>query len=117
MKCGNSTEVLRLYALYWSGLLPFSHLSFDSLQMPWMNEAYMHDLDKEHKKESLTYKLNEWILWLMLSTSKPLFTHLGKRGIHVMFWVANEEEDVNLINQRYGDSVHGIITDRPQHLR
>ena len=85
--------------------------------MPYLSEAYDFVKVKDHGKESFTYKVNMWVVWLMLATSKPLFRHLHKRGVHIMFWVINEEEDLDRVRQKYCNNkdylIDGIITDRP----
>eukprot|EP00347_Sterkiella_histriomuscorum_P000608 403375190 len=115
-RCANSFDVIGLYLLYWTGLLPFTNIKFQSLQLPLMSDAYLFYKEKEHGKDSLTYKINTWVLWFMIKTSRPLFNHLHKRGVHIMFWVANEESDVYEL-LKYDGLIDGVITDRPQFVR
>ncbi|CDW89522.1 glycerophosphoryl diester phosphodiesterase family protein [Stylonychia lemnae] len=110
----SSLDVLKLYAMYFTGLLPFMKLDFQSLQMPWQNEAYKFMEQKQYGADSLQYKIQDWVIWIMYQTGGPLFRHLQKRGIHTMVWVANYESDLKLINEM--GCIDGIITDRPQYV-
>lgn len=51
-----------------------------------------------------------------LRNSKPLFRHLKARGVPVVLWVLNEEKEFMEAYEMYGDTVHGIMSDRPTTL-
>ena len=52
----------------------------------------------------------------LLRNSKALFRHLKARGVPVILWVLNEEEEYQEALEMYGDTVDGIMTDRPTRL-
>ena len=72
--------------------------------------------EKEFGKDTFRCKAEIWFLYLLPLVSGPLFRHLQKRGIHVMFKVIEDDKDFEegLKNAPYID---GIITDRPSHLK
>ncbi len=57
------------------------------------------------------------LIWLLdsLLTSRLLFRHLRKRGIHVYLWVLNDDDDYRRAFHRLG--VDGVMTDYPTKLR
>lgn len=52
----------------------------------------------------------------LLRNSKALFRHLKARGVPVILWVLNEEEEYQEALEMYGDTVDGIMTDSPTRL-
>ena len=51
-------------------------------------------IEDDFGKNGLRYIGKTYIIKLMLMTGRPLFNHLNKRGVHILMWVANTEEDV-----------------------
>jgi len=49
--------------------------------------------------------------------SRRLFRHLRDRGNIVVVWVVNSEEEMQELNDLYGDSIDGFMTDYPSLLR
>ena len=56
------------------------------------------------------------MLRAILRNSKGLFRHMKARGVPVILWVLNEEEEYQEALEMYGDTVDGIMTDRPTRL-
>ncbi len=56
------------------------------------------------------------ILTAALRNSKALFRHMKQRGVPVILWVLNEEEEFMEAYEMYGDTVDGVMTDRPTKL-
>lgn len=57
------------------------------------------------------------ILVSMIRNSRALYKHLRARGVLVLLWVANEEDEFWEAWDMFGDSIDGIMTDRPSKLR
>ena len=51
------------------------------------------------------------------NNSKKLFAHLKARGNNVMVWVVNSAEEMTLLKKQFGDSLDGVMTDRPSMLK
>ena len=51
-----------------------------------------------------------------LRNSRALFGHMKARGVPVILWVLNEDEEYLEALEMYGDTVDGIMTDRPTRL-
>lgn len=47
--------------------------------------------------------------------SNPLLTHLSKRGILSIYWVLNDDDEVENVMQN--TTVAAIMTDRPTHVK
>ena len=64
--------------------------------------------------------LTSFFLWIMRrvhDNSKKLFAHLKARGNNVMVWVVNSAEELTLLKRQFGDSLDGVMTDRPSMLK
>lgn len=65
-------------------------------------------------KENLSIRIMIWLLDLFIPVL-PLFVwHLNRRGIPVIFWVLNNEEDWDKAIKM---GANGIMTDRPKALK
>lgn len=116
------TRILRLYGLYITGLLPFFEIKEDSLQVPLLtDELYkwkMSFAKTSKDKFMVWFGYVYYLLFLfrysligcLNKISGPLFTHLHKRGILVIYWVLNTEKD---FDRAIKSNVHGIMTDYP----
>ena len=105
-------QVLRLLLLFVTGLLPFSKIPDDSLQIPiWTDDYYNWKLDTTSNK----LQIRAWFTGLKFFNLiiTPIIGHLQKRGIMTIGWVCNEEEQYDRA-LRMGCC--GIMTDRPDHL-
>ena len=47
----------------------------------------------------------------MLATAGPLYSHLRKRGILIVFWTPDSKSDMDKIMEFYPD-FDGVLTDR-----
>ncbi len=48
--------------------------------------------------------------------SPGLFRHVKARGNATVIWTVNEDEDFHELKEEFGDSLDGIMTDRPSRL-
>jgi len=72
---------------------------------------------REHGKQGCLVNFVLWIAQVNHNNSKRLFEHLRARGNTVMIWVINTAEELNLLRWQFGDSVDGVMTDRPSLLK
>jgi len=125
-RMASAGEIHQLYLLYFSGLLPFTSLTYQGIWMPVLTPGFHYVLRQQYGSsrykrttdgDNWKYKLRVSILELMLKTSSPLFSHLKKRGIFVMAGVPNSGSEYD---EALGLGVDAILTDRPgllkQHL-
>lgn len=45
------------------------------------------------RRDNIIVRFVVFILWMMLLNSKNLYNHLRKRGVLVVVWVLNEDEE------------------------
>jgi len=57
--------------------------------------------------------LFRYYYWLIKKTVHPLLRHLDKRGVQVILWVVNEEDNLDKILK---NNVDGIMTDEPTKI-
>ena len=53
---------------------------------------------------------------MMNATSRPLFKHLHKKGIHIMFYAVCEEKVYKRCIDKYYPHLDGFITDKASTL-
>ena len=56
------------------------------------------------------------VLVTMIRNSKNLYKHLRKRGVPVIVWVLNEEEEFQEAHDIFGEQIDGMMTDCPTKL-
>jgi len=103
--------VIKVYALYVTGLLPFVSLTSNVFSIPKYSQHY--EKWKESKKATAV-GVYFTIFKGLESISKPLIRHLQDRGVLVSHWVLNEEQD---FEASLKFDVNGIMTDKPTLLR
>ena len=109
-------DTMILYTLYYLGLLFLYPLSSDALQVPFLSTYKFHQDTNYVKNRNFLIKLVYVMLRVILRNSKSLFRHMKARGVPVILWVLNEEEEYQEALEMYGDTVDGIMTDRPTRL-
>lgn len=100
-------DVVRVYVLFYLGLLPFVPLDFDVLSIPLITDV----------KVGLFGALvgaRKALIAQFLLTSPVLWRHLQRRGVAVIGWVLNDE---NEFHQAAQWPVNGLMTDDPLALR
>lgn len=102
-------EFFKVLILYYLGLLPFWKLEFQSFQAPYPNDGFLAtqigNPDRKH-----FVKFFKYYYWFIKRTVSPLLKHLEKRGIQVILWVVNEEDNLNDV---FKYKIDGIMTDEP----
>ena len=111
----SAPRVLKLYLLFYSGLLPFVDLKETHLEIP-MPSVFLNDEYRAAHGNVGIAKLSPWLLRLLdqVVMSPLLFSHLSQRGITVYLWTLNNEEE---FDRAFQLGVHGVMTDRPALLR
>ena len=101
---------VKLYILFYAGLLPFVPLKETHLEIPmpsiFYDNNYRFPKPDNRGEHILTLsrapeanvglgKLPKWSLCLAdyIMMSPTLFNHLNRRGIHTYLWVLNSEEE------------------------
>ncbi len=56
------------------------------------------------------------VLVTMIRNSKNLYKHLRRRGVPVIVWVLNEEEEFQEALDIFGEQIDGMMTDCPTKL-
>lgn len=111
----NPKSVFRLYLRYATGLLPFTRLEYDALEIPYITREF-----KAQVKHMAAAKVGERVAemtvdalaWFMLRPS--FIRHLQQRGVPVIVWVINSEDE---INAAFARGVTGVMTDRPSLIK
>jgi len=111
----SSLQFLKLYLLFYTGLLPFVHIKESHLEIPmpsvFLNEKYRSKLGNVGLA-----KFSPWVLmvvdWLLMSPM--LFLHLQKRGVTTYLWVLNTDQQ---FQRAFNLGVQGVMTDYPSQLR
>ncbi len=109
-------DTMILYTLYYLGLLFLYPLPSDSLQVPFLSTHKLRHDTRYVKHRNIIIKLLFVMIRALLRNSKALFRHLKARGVPVILWVLNEEEEYQEALEMYGDTVDGIMTDSPTRL-
>jgi len=102
--------------LYMFGLLPFFPVAFNFFSVG-KRTVEMRQMSKNPPKEIKSPRLIKIAMAVMGFfdwISGPLFRHLQKRGIVVVWWVLNDPQD---FKEALDKRVNGIMTDAPAVLR
>ena len=77
-----------------TGMLPFCKIEEDSLQIPlFTQDLYKWKMSSVSGKEKFRVAIFYYFIRFLNLISPPLFSHLSKRGVLVIYWVLNEETD------------------------
>ena len=111
----SAPQVLKLYLLFYSGLIPFLDLKETHLEIPMPSVFLNPEYRAAHGNVGVA-KLSPWLIRLLdqVLMSPLLFRHLSQRGITVYLWTLNSEEQ---FARAFQLGVHGVMTDRPSLLR
>lgn len=111
----SAPRVLKLYLLFYCGLIPFVDLKETHLEIP-MPSIFLNDEYRAAHGNVGVARLSPWLYRLLdlLLMSPVLFRHLDQRGITVYLWTLNSEEE---FQKAFNLGVHGVMTDRPSVLK
>ena len=70
----------------------------------------------KNRGSNIFVKMLFLIVAAMIRNSRGLYRHLRARGVLVVLWVANEDEEYWEAADMFGEDIDGIMTDRPQAL-
>lgn len=93
------------------GLLPFFKFKNDWVEIP---HAFRHYFDSTMYKQYFLAKVVGFVFWIESFYFKLIVWHMNRRGIPVVFWVLNCEEDWNK-GIRMG--ANGLMTDYPSRMK
>ena len=99
-----------VFMLYIFGLLPFWPIYFDSFSVGKRTVEIARILQKPNLPRKWIFRIAIGVLRFFDFISKPLFRHLQKRGILVIWWVLNDPKD---FKEALEKQVNGIMTDVP----
>eukprot|EP00053_Salpingoeca_punica_P010032 m.90329 g.90329 ORF g.90329 m.90329 type:complete len:340 (+) comp15257_c0_seq2:542-1561(+) len=98
-------QYVRLYVLFYLGLLPFCSIEPDFLEIPM--PASLIPLTRSPVKRAVLRVLD------YLTMSSVLFNHLHRRGVQILLWVVNSEAE---FHRACAIGAHGVMTDYPSML-
>lgn len=111
----SSVQFLKLYLLFYTGLLPFIKVKETHLEIP-MPSVFLDEKFRSKDGNVGLAKFPPWLIkmvdWLLMS--RQLFLHLDKRGITTYLWVLNSEDQYE---KAFKLGVHGVMTDYPSKLK
>jgi len=111
----SSLQFLKLYLLFYTGLLPFVHIKESHLEIP-MPSVFLNERFRTKDGNVGLAKFPPWIIklvdWLLMSSM--LFLHLQKRGVTTYLWVLNNEDQYE---RAFNLGVQGVMTDFPYRLQ
>lgn len=106
-------SILKVYALYIFGLLPFCCIDYGFFEIPLFTKEAL-DWIRAIRGDSCLLRLVSCIVSCINCITGPLVRHLKKRGIPTFCFILNSEEDYEFAIDK---GVSGIMTDRPTHLK
>lgn len=109
-----------IYLWYLFGCLFCCPLPADCIMTTHFTEISVERIKtglRENGREGCLVNFLLWIAQVQHNNSKRLFDHLKARGNTVMLWVVNTAEELNLLRTQFGNSVDGVMTDRPSLLK
>jgi len=111
----SSLRFVKLYILFYTGLLPFVHIKESHLEIP-MPSVFLNEKFRTKDGNVGLARLAPWITnlvdWVLMSPM--LFLHLQKRGVTTYLWVLNTEDQ---FERAFNLGVQGVMTDYPTKLK
>jgi len=106
---------VKLYLLFYTGLLPFVPLKETHLEIPMPSIFY----DNNYRTPGANVGLGKLPLWTLrladyVMMSPALFNHLHQRGVYTYLWVLNSEEE---FARAFSLGATGVMTDYPSRLQ
>eukprot|EP00455_Lapot_gusevi_P036008 TRINITY_DN3997_c0_g1_i11.p1 TRINITY_DN3997_c0_g1~~TRINITY_DN3997_c0_g1_i11.p1 ORF type:complete len:216 (+),score=15.49 TRINITY_DN3997_c0_g1_i11:133-780(+) len=114
----SAKQIVYLLLKYYSGVLPFCSLKESVLEIPLLTPRLQAQFLSRFASRASPLRQSIYRVLIKsvgyLLTRKRLFAHLQQRGIKVVFWVVNSEEDVR---EAMALGADGIMTDVPTEMR
>jgi len=111
----SSLQFVKLYLLFYTGLLPFVNIKETHLEIP-MPSVFLDEKFRSKDGNVGLARMSPWLTrlidWLLMSPQ--LFLHLEKRGVTTYLWVLNTEDQ---FEKAFNLGVHGVMTDYPSRLK
>ena len=107
-----------VYLLYYTGLLFLYPLPADAFMVPLMTKTKVRIFKYSLKKRgaNLLMRMVFMVLCALIQNSKHLYRHLRRRGVTVIVWVLNEEDEFEEA-LLFAPEIDGMMTDCPTRLR
>jgi hypothetical protein len=107
------------YLLYITGLIFLWPLPADAFMVPLFTRHKVKLFGQllEDRGSNILMKMVFIALLALLRNSRSLYRHLRARGIPIIVWVLNEEEEFQEALDCFGKDIDGMMTDRPTSLR
>ena len=108
-----------IYLLYYTGLLFLYPLPADAFMVPFMaktNIKFYTRMLSEKLRHNLLVRIIINIIIAMTSNAKHLYRHLRRRGVTVIVWVLNEEDEFEEA-MLFAPEIDGMMTDCPTKLK
>ena len=93
------------------GMLPFFTFKNDWIEVP---HAFRHYFESSLHKEYFLARVVGYIFWIESFYFRLVVWHMNRRGIPVVFWVLNCEEDWN---KGISMGANGLMTDYPKRMK
>jgi len=115
-------RLLQLMIFYWIGYLPYCNLRESAISIPLTRHFFEWERKKLfnalHKRIGVFVagKIAQWLTGLAYRAmrQKKFIRILKRRGVRVIYWVLNYDED---FQEAFDLGADGVMTDRPAALR
>ena len=106
-------DFFKMYFFYVIGIFPFMKMHTHVLNSPHLFDSYFfHNFEDLKKKKK--YKYFKIFFWILKHISKSLRNHLERRGIPIIYFLANNKKDIELAKFL---GAHAIICDNPSEVK
>ena len=91
----SAAQTLFVYLMYYTGLIFLYPLPADAFMVPLMTRHKIMLFGKmlEQRQSNIFIRMAFVVVCAMLRNSKNLYRHLRSRGVLVVVWVLNEQEE------------------------
>lgn len=112
----SAPQTLFTYFLYFTGLLFLYPLPADAFMVPLWTRYKIVTLSRMFKDRNILFRMVAVGMFALVRNSRSLYRHLRARGVPVIVWVLNEEEEFQEALDCYGADIDGMMTDCPSKL-
>lgn len=109
-------QVFLVYMLYFLGLLPFYPVPSDAFMVPLLTRSKVNLMGRLVSRRGCLARVLFVMVATLLRNSRALHQHLRRRGVLVVVWVLNEEEEFREAWDLFGEEIDGVMTDCPTKL-
>lgn len=112
-------QTLTAYLLYFTGLIWLWPLPADAFMVPLFTRQKVKLFSRilDDRGSNIFVRMLAVLMLALLRNSRNLYRHLRARGIPIIVWVLNEEEEFQEALDCYGSDIDGMMTDRPTLLK